>query len=103
MVAWEPVQKKIGGTDGNGAHSRVRTDLWGYKPSGFAGRIWRRSWLSRKWKCGGAIKITAGAKLIIGGKILANGGMGMADSTNDAAKSGAGGSGGAVYLKASDL
>ena len=29
--------------------------------------------------------------------------MGKCDSTNDAAKSGAGGSGGAVYLKASDL
>ena len=52
---------------------------------------------------GGAIKITAGGKLIVGKNIYANGGMGMADSTNDATKSGAGGSGGAVYLKASDL
>ena len=52
---------------------------------------------------GGAIKITAGGKLIVGKNIYANGGMGMADSTNDAAKSGAGGSGGAIYLKASDL
>ena len=52
---------------------------------------------------GGAIKITAGGKLIVGKNIYANGGMGMADSTNGAAKSGAGGSGGAIYLKASDL
>ena len=52
---------------------------------------------------GGAIKITAGGKLIIGKDIYANGGMGNSDSTNDAAKSGAGGSGGAVYLKASYL
>jgi hypothetical protein len=52
---------------------------------------------------GGAIKITAGGKLIIGKDIYANGGMGNSDSTNDAAKSGAGGSGGVVYLKASDL
>jgi hypothetical protein len=52
---------------------------------------------------GGAIKITAGGKLIIGKDIYANGGMGNSESTNDAAKSGAGGSGGAVYLKASDL
>jgi hypothetical protein len=52
---------------------------------------------------GGAIKITAGGKLIVGKNIYANAGMGNSDSTNDAAKSGAGGSGGAVYLKASDL
>ena len=52
---------------------------------------------------GGAIKITAGGKLIVGKDIYANGGMGNSDSTNDAAKSGAGGSGGVVYLKANDL
>jgi hypothetical protein len=34
---------------------------------------------------GGAIKITAGGKLIVGKNIYANGGIGMADSTNDAA------------------
>ena len=51
----------------------------------------------------GAIKITAGGKLTIGKSIFANGGNGIADSTNDAAKSGAGGSGGSIYLKANEL
>ena len=51
----------------------------------------------------GAIKITAGGKLTIGKSIFANAGNGIADSTNDAAKSGAGGSGGSIYLKANEL
>ena len=93
-----------GGTDSLGAHpisgqtyGNINVDALLAGSGGGAGSI------AFGGTGGGAIKITAGGKLIIGKDIYANGGMGNSDSTNDAAKSGAGGSGGAVYLKASDL
>ena len=93
-----------GGTDSLGAHpisgqtyGTINVDALLAGSGGGAGSI------AFGGTGGGAIKITAGGKLIIGKDIYANGGMGNRDSTNDAAKSGAGGSGGAVYLKASDL
>jgi hypothetical protein len=93
-----------GGTDSLGAHpisgqtyGTINVDALLAGSGGGAGSI------AFGGTGGGAIKITAGGKLIIGKDIYANGGMGNSDSTNDAAKSGAGGSGGSVYLKASDL
>ena len=93
-----------GGTDSLGAHpisgqtyGNINVDALLAGSGGGAGSI------AFGGTGGGAIKITAGGKLIIGKDIYANGGMGNSDSTNDAAKSGAGGSGGVVYLKANDL
>ena len=96
--------ESIGGTDGYGTHpSSGKTYGNENVEALFAGSGGGAGSVMVGAPGGGAIKITAGGKLIIGKNIYAQGAMGTTDTTNDAAKAGAGGSGGAIYLKASDL